>query len=571
MTHRCHLQTLKDDRKGAVALLALMMAVFLVGLMYYVVGIGDSIVFRESMQDAADSTAYSAAVYDARGMNIIATINIIMAVLLALLIALKLFQLLLVAINIISCLAAAFGLEIAAPVCGWCSREEAPYARFLSRWAKWTGKTLEVCHDTASGVAIATPWLSEVKSIVTAEKWGGTVNDGFTLQISMVPAFVLPRVQMGQGGSRVRLAPKQAKLGTGDTWLNANVQNTVRFGLPVADNTFTSLCAFASGLVNDVVFDIVFLPFGDSSLAHYAKTISGSALEGLMQWFPEYFCGEKTGPKAKELLGKFKSKTAQDACQRMEKAQQEAAAKDAAKKGGDFDMGKCVAEQEQKADDAIQNTETTDFNESQKSQQPKVVYPPAVGGSDYFAVWSILAGTYDSKAGPGTSVGAWGNAYATTDAPFPLGTAKAEFFYDIGADDDSATETLQGQFAGWTAAKIGYANLSSGLPPDAMYNLRWRARLRRERLPVPDLFGVIGNRLVQGLKDDYLKGKTPIPESWGSWLPQRKNGYYNMLASLGLFRIGQQMFRSGGAGLDEKFKTIGLVNDYTTAFGHLAH
>ncbi len=46
------------------------MCACMVGILWYLAGIGDAIVFRERMQEAADATAFSAAVLHARGMNL---------------------------------------------------------------------------------------------------------------------------------------------------------------------------------------------------------------------------------------------------------------------------------------------------------------------------------------------------------------------------------------------------------------------------------------------------------------------------------------------------------------------
>ncbi len=58
-------------------------AAMLVGILYYVWGIGGAVIFRERMQDAADASAFSAAVVHARGMNILVLLNIIMCALAA--------------------------------------------------------------------------------------------------------------------------------------------------------------------------------------------------------------------------------------------------------------------------------------------------------------------------------------------------------------------------------------------------------------------------------------------------------------------------------------------------------
>src|SRR5688572_27726629 len=72
---------LLSDQGGATMVMGVFIAVLLVGMIYYVWGIGDAIMHRERMQDASDTAAFSAAVIHARGMNMLALINMIMAAL----------------------------------------------------------------------------------------------------------------------------------------------------------------------------------------------------------------------------------------------------------------------------------------------------------------------------------------------------------------------------------------------------------------------------------------------------------------------------------------------------------
>ena len=93
---------LVDDRRGAILVAAVFMAVFLVGCLWYLVGIGDAAIYREKMQDGGDAVAFASAVYHARGMNIIAVLNLIMAAALAVLIAFKIAEILAFAIAAIA-------------------------------------------------------------------------------------------------------------------------------------------------------------------------------------------------------------------------------------------------------------------------------------------------------------------------------------------------------------------------------------------------------------------------------------------------------------------------------------
>jgi hypothetical protein len=80
---------LRADERGAIMVIAVFMAVFIVAILYYAMGIGQAILVRDRMQDASDAGALSGAIMHARGMNFLVLINIVMAALLAVLVALK--------------------------------------------------------------------------------------------------------------------------------------------------------------------------------------------------------------------------------------------------------------------------------------------------------------------------------------------------------------------------------------------------------------------------------------------------------------------------------------------------
>ncbi|RLB56400.1 MAG: hypothetical protein DRJ42_03550 [Deltaproteobacteria bacterium] len=72
-------ENLGRAESGATMVIGIFMAVLLVGVLYYLWGIGEAIVYRQVMQDAADSAAFGGAVINARGMNLIALLNVIIA------------------------------------------------------------------------------------------------------------------------------------------------------------------------------------------------------------------------------------------------------------------------------------------------------------------------------------------------------------------------------------------------------------------------------------------------------------------------------------------------------------
>ena len=92
---------LREDN-GAMMVIGVFMAVFVVGMLYYITGIGETIVYRERMLDAADAGSFAGAVMYARGMNVVALLNMIMAIVIAVLVALKVVYAIIVGAEIIA-------------------------------------------------------------------------------------------------------------------------------------------------------------------------------------------------------------------------------------------------------------------------------------------------------------------------------------------------------------------------------------------------------------------------------------------------------------------------------------
>ena len=67
---------LHKDQRGAIMLMGLCMSCFLIGGLWFLIGIGDTIVFRDNMQEATDHAAFTSAVLHAKGMNFISACNL---------------------------------------------------------------------------------------------------------------------------------------------------------------------------------------------------------------------------------------------------------------------------------------------------------------------------------------------------------------------------------------------------------------------------------------------------------------------------------------------------------------
>jgi hypothetical protein len=74
----CFVLRLSRDDRGAMLVIALPMAVILTALMFHLVGIGNALVLAEDLRREADIAAYDAAIRHARGMNVVAAMNVLM-------------------------------------------------------------------------------------------------------------------------------------------------------------------------------------------------------------------------------------------------------------------------------------------------------------------------------------------------------------------------------------------------------------------------------------------------------------------------------------------------------------
>jgi hypothetical protein len=108
-SHSRRLSELASNERGAIVVFGIFFAVFVVGMLYYMVGLGNAIYYRERLQDAADGSAFGAAVVHARGMNTIALINMIMAAVLAILVTLKLVESLIAVAEVVLAVLSIFG------------------------------------------------------------------------------------------------------------------------------------------------------------------------------------------------------------------------------------------------------------------------------------------------------------------------------------------------------------------------------------------------------------------------------------------------------------------------------
>ncbi len=113
-TSRDPQSSLLTDDRGAVMVMGIFMCSCLVGALWYLAGIGDAILYRERLQEAADAVAFSDAALHARGMNLLVLINLIMACVLGIRVALRTAKIVLVIASAVFAAASVFNPPLAA-------------------------------------------------------------------------------------------------------------------------------------------------------------------------------------------------------------------------------------------------------------------------------------------------------------------------------------------------------------------------------------------------------------------------------------------------------------------------
>lgn len=426
---------LRDDQRGAILLIATFMAAFMCGCLWYLMGIGESIIYRERLQDGADAAAYANAVYHARGMNIIAMINLVMASHWAVLMALKATEILAwMLFGIVSALCACCGM----------------YCEYVGPSEQFAQKMSDVA------VPQTEQTIKQVLKMLSAK------------QVSI--AKMVPH----RGAQRAAQEAKDYKRDVehGQGFSVSQQPNGARLGLPVQEDDMQELCDRAATVA--LTMAVVPLPSakdwgGGGKMPLPAGLVAGAA-PGVIQMLKMSMCGGGTGSSAKAEA----KKGAKLACELQAKA--------AEKANKSFDLGGCLADIEKNFPEGAAGAAQAGGGQNQ-GMTPKRIYDPAENGDDFFQTFAITVG--DSKqwykrSDKGVEMAAWGQAKVDeNNAKADLqryALTMAEFYYDTSGSWED------------------YAD-------DALWNLRWRARLRRVRKPIGGPIPPEAQKVIPYIKD----------------------------------------------------------------------
>jgi hypothetical protein len=419
------------DERGAIVVIGLFFTLFLIGVCWFVFGIGNQIAYRESLQSSADAGAFAAAVYDARGMNLLAMLNVIMGVMLAILVIAHVVQLVVFGIATAACDAC-----IAVPYCGCsCGWDVCPDScstmsstnNVVSDIDTAVHDALEVTHYLEVGIAVGWPWVAAGKSTSAGAYYSPRVLLTTSFSYSQIP-YNLDSDVANLTGNIINFGGASSS-DTGNT--------DTRYGLPVASDAYSNLCTVA-------FMDV-------TSVGGFIGGSFPGAAAGLLDIAGEWFCDAGADPHWVTTAVEFASSIALTCTV--------------------WGFGSPVPTLPMSGNDV---------DDDQTTYSPMKIYGPAKMGLDYYGVWSTAIGNFKEPVANQLQVAGLAATkfipgvitVANPPADAVLGVARAEFYYDPRPDE----------LGGGTGSQYDEMNIDTGdsFPiHDVMWNMRWRARLRR--------------------------------------------------------------------------------------------
>jgi hypothetical protein len=318
--------------------------------------------------------------------------------------------------------------------------------------------------------AVLCPWTAWTCPVATT---AGDIAEN--LQANIIPRVtnIVDTILRACSSSQVWIARMTPWVGAGRAAVAANaytpsvkggvavsismIPEGARLGLPVQEQPFDQLCGKAGAMLGNLTFG--WIP---------GMSLVSSLLSSLASADPSFFCGSSGG----NISAAQQTQNIQAQCQQAQTAYNQANQNNKGAKP--FDMKKCETDAAKKmAQNPAQNTPI----QGGDGMTSKMIFDGAVNGNDYFQVYGMVMGDnaqIRKNADKAVQMPAWGKASITpnplTDVLEQAGFSEAEFYYDQV-----------------TSGKLAWKDYQD----DAMWNMRWRARLRRFRLPTQLAFGAI--------------------------------------------------------------------------------
>lgn len=492
--------SLRQDESGALLIIGVVMGMILVGALWHVASIGDAIIWRERAQDAADSAAFENAVWNARGMNAIVLLNMLMALVMAVLVAWRALLLFVAVVIAVISLLCAVNFIVPNPlsaVACTLARSLPSMTQLLARMEKADTRIAEnvvlITHALGTAQKVVAGAVPPVGALVSINDTKDAYDTAavWTFSTSVIPN-IESGIRLGVGKNPGFECDERQDNYSARDFLSARIG--YGFSLPVQDEQYSVLCQKAGELVPNNLRAVLERAGAPGELVAAFGTLStiAGAVAGS---FPTVFCA----PGATRIPDQVKSLmdgVAKDRCTEEEKQSRvfiaDSTGETEAKyrkpdpdKPGEFLVGQYVDKFD--TDDCMRRQAKQAGMKTVNRRKPTCSRPVKVW--DYAANGNIAMQSFSfvdkewpflerDDSGLEITDGSQTGNLKSVDRPWIR--AQAEMYYDCNT--------------AWEACRT-----------HAMWTLNWRARLRRIQR-IEDMAARLGERvLVESLINGVYK------------------------------------------------------------------
>lgn len=428
------------DSRGAVVFLGIFMACFLIGCLWSLMGIGETLISRQLYQEVADNSSYSSATIHAKGMNLIAAINLMMLAIVFLYLILCVIVDLLLAAAAIAC-ATIYGIPLGLKLANMAKKVD----KVANGYKSGMKAIMPVLSMTQTVTAFLAPWVGAGAGMIVAKNYGYM---SVTVSPSMIPGALTKLIPLGKLGKNAPSARAETAKASG-----------AKIGLPVMSEHVNYLCQVAVSKLLGAIAGL----FGSSQggALGVVQGMLGSAVTSM-------HCREKgSNDDSEESKGSYYHKVKE-------------------KKGVLAKIWKAAVGVVLTIIGGVFTVYKSDKLWGERG--PKSTYTPAKNGSEWNKVWSFSFATYtDDQSRTVQMAALQGRAGGLPPQPkAQIYSALSEFYVDCN-------ETWKG---------VSCNGDRSDYYDHSMYSMKWRARIVRFNSPLGSIKALLGEFLGQlGVED----------------------------------------------------------------------
>lgn len=521
-------RNLAHDSRGAILIVGIVFGALLVGALWHLAGIGDAIAWRERAQDAADAGAFENAVWNARGMNVIVAINIVMSLVLGVLVIWRTILILVTVALVVAAILCVVTLGTGCGFAGAVARVEVFMLRNDDKVATNVVRILSAMNAAQVAVATATPLVGLARgSLNTSGAYDVTraTTESASLLPSVNPKGIQTLARCFKGAKAGKMPKKddaESRLGKSVEFYQTFLSNPrmgIGVSLPVQVESYSVLCQKAGeGVLNNLagVLERMGVPAGAVQGIDKAKVFLGAIVGSL----PGLFCAPIGGPPAglEDMVGKQaidSCKSELDGKPRKFVSDSHGSTtvtyedEDGKYVSEDEYVKKCSKKKKKEANDKLKDSFTTNYDLTECGS-PSKVWEWAVNGNVFMRSFAQVEKNKSMAASDDRVLQV--ADMSKTGALAPIEDEQITAHAEIYLDCDKKR---------WMDCKT-----------NAMWQMRWRARLRRvqpaERLvataiepgivaTLTQIFNASGDMVGNKLRDKLGIPKILIPKIKDTW------------------------------------------------------